>query len=115
MTEGEYDLFARKEYYRGVINYEGILGAHINRIAMYRDSDLKRYCSSIETLILMLPLELRSMSLQYLAQLGLRRGSYLGLTEEKLQRYDELWVYINEILEKNNMIFKAGSFEIGHD
>jgi len=116
MTETEYDLFTRKDYYRGVINYEGILSTHINRIASFRDQSPKKYISSIETFILMCPITIRNKGLKRLSELGLIRGRYNEKTgEDHMIMYDDLWIYVNELLEKDNLIFKTGSFEIGHD
>lgn len=116
MTDPEFDLFQRKDYYRGVINYEGILSTHINRIASFRDQAPKKYISSIETFILMCPLVIRNKGLKKISELGLIRGRYNERTgEDNIVKYDTLWMYINELLEKENMIFKTGSFDIGHD
>lgn len=115
MTDSEYDLFQRKEYYRGIINYESILATHISKMAAFRDTQPTKYCSSVETFILMCPKEIRQKGLDRLSQLGLIRNSYKEAGEDKINKYDELWIYINELLESENMIFKTGSFEIGHD
>lgn len=104
-----------RDYYRGKINYEGILGEHINHIALYRDTNTKAYCSSIETFILMCPADIRSKCFTKLKELKLQRGEYAGIKEDKLIVYDDLWIYTNELLEKSDLIFKTGSFETGHD
>jgi hypothetical protein len=109
------DLETRRDYYKGVINYEQILGTHITKMSQYRDSNLKQYCSSVETFILMCPKNIRTKSLEKLKELGLKRGVYHSITDDKLSLYDELWCYANEQLERENLIFKSGTFEIGHD
>jgi len=101
--------------YSGLINQEGILVAHINHMAVYRDSNINQYASSIETFIIMCPKNIRNEALEKLKQLGLKRGGYIKITDKDQLAYDNLWIYTNELLEKNNLIFKTGTFEIGHD
>jgi len=116
MTE-DYPLppvYSRSDY-RGALNYEGVLAGHIQKIMQYRDTDMKRYCSSVETLIIFSPRNIRTNALEKLISIGLKRGSYNGITEDKQLLYDDLLIYINELLEENNLIFKTGSFEVGHD
>ena len=103
-----------KRNYSGLINQEGILVAHIQHMAVYRDSDPNQYTSSIETFIIMCPKKVRDDAIKKMTALGLQRGGYLN-PKDKLQLYDDLWIYTNELLEKNNLIFKTGTYEIGHD
>ena len=117
MTE-EYETtptsYTRSDY-RGMLNYESILSTHIQRLMQYRDSNPKTYASSIETLIIHCPQKIRGNALKKLKQLGLTRGYYTCLTDDRMVIYDDLLIYINEQLEKHNLIFKVGKFEIGHD
>lgn len=114
MKEG-IDISVKKDYYRGIINYEQILGTHITKMSQYRDSNLKQYCSSVETYILMCPKGIRDKSMLKLKELGLTRGIYHSVTDERLSLYDDLWIFVNELLESEDLIFKTGRFEIGHD
>lgn len=101
--------------YRGMLNYEGILGGHIQKLMQYRDTDPRRYCSSIETLIIHCPRSIRTKAFKKLEDLGLRRGFYTTINESKIIIYDDLLIFINELLENANLIFKTGTFEVGHD
>lgn len=106
--------YSRSDY-RGMLNYESILSAHIQKLMQYRDSSPRSYVSSIETLIIHCPLKIRNNAFKKLRSLELTRGRYDGLSNDKLLVYDDLLIYINEQLEKNNLIFRTGKFEIGHD
>lgn len=114
---GEYedgDFVSRKEYYKGIINYEQILGSHITKMSIFRDTNLKQYCSSVETFILMTPKGIRAKCFLKLKEMGLIRGDY-STPNLKVLKYDDLWAFTNELLEKENLIFKSGVFETGHD
>jgi len=118
----DYDEAPSRSYtrgeYRGMLNYEGIIGGHITRLMQNRDTNSKLYCIGIETLIIHCPKIIRTRSLQKLIDLGLRLRCYggpSGLNDEKLLIYDDLLMYINEQLENANLIFRTGTFEIGHD
>lgn len=101
------DEFYTEEGYRGQLDAEGLLLMQMNRIAMYRDSDIKRYCSGIETIIIISPRKVREKAFTKLSELGLRRGDYNTVTMDKLILYDDLWIYVNELLEtKEKMIWK---------
>jgi len=102
----------RKEY-KGVINYEAILAAQINRMAMYRDTNLKQYASSVESFALMCPPTISTNAFKELKELKLERGSYDSMTIAKLVKYDTLWSRINDLLKKEGLIFKQSSYEIG--
>lgn len=114
MTEEEdEELRSKRAYYKGIIEIEGILGTHIVHVMQYRDKNLKQYASSIETLIIACPTGIRNKGLKKLTELGLKRCEYEGMSSNKMRLYDDLWIYINELLEESNLIFKTGSFEIG--
>jgi len=98
-------------YQRG-LDAEALLIMHMNRSAMYRDTDVKRYCSSIETLILMCPRKIRDKSFMHLKELGLERGRYGDVGEDKLVLYDDLQIFINELLEKGHMIWKTKTVKV---
>ena len=100
------DEYYVEDSYRGQLDAEGLLIMHMNRLSIYRDTDIKRYCSAIETLILVCPRNIREKAIVKLQELGLKRGQYITITEEKLITYDDLLIYINELLEKNHMIWK---------
>jgi hypothetical protein len=101
--------------YSGLINQEGILVAHINHMSVYRDSNINQYASSIETFIIMCPKNIRDEAMKKLTVLGLKRGGCMKISDKDQLAYDDLWIFTNELLEKNNLIFRTGTFEIGHD
>ena len=113
------DTYLPKGYsrsdYRGELNYEQLLTNHARDIMFYSDNDWKRYCSSVENFIKWCPEEIRDKGFIKLKELGLQRRTYKHLTPDHLVLYDNLLTYINELLEKRNIIFRTGTFEIGHD
>ena len=113
MTEEDNEGLSKREYYKGIIEIEGILGTHITHVAQYRDTNPRQYASSVETLILNSPSWIRNKGLKKLTELGLKRCDYDGMAMDKMLLYDKLWVFINVSLEESNLIFKTGSFEIG--
>lgn len=103
MTE-EYNLF--EETPRSHLDSEGLLCLQLNRMAMYRDTDTRKYCSSVETFILQCPRKIRDKGLSKLTEKGLQRGKYSTITEDKLVMYDDLYVFVSELLEKAQMIWR---------
>lgn len=102
MNDYEIESFEYKK-----LDVESLLLTHMNRIAIYRDKDKAQYCSSIETHILMCPKKIRTLGIQKLKELNLKRGDYSSITHDKFVLYDDLYIYINELLEKNKMIWKS--------
>jgi hypothetical protein len=113
MTDDELQTISKKKEYKGQINYEGILGGHLNRVASYRDMDTKRYASSVETYALMTPPGICETILEELDRLGLTRCIYDGITPDKLKLYDDLFRFINRTLAAEGLIFKISSYELG--
>jgi len=95
--------------YKNQLDAESLLLMHMNRIAIYRDTDRSRYCSGIETLILLCPRNIRDNSLTYMKEHGMNRRHPGSIPDEILIQYDDLLIYINEQLEKNKMIWKKRS------
>lgn len=119
MTDEYEDAPTRSSYargeYRGMLNYEAILSGHIQKLMQYRDTSPKNYCSSIETLIIHCPKAIRNKAFKKMESLDLQRGRYKDLTDIRLLLFDDLLIYVNELLEAANLIFRTGSFEVGHD
>ncbi|CAK0749953.1 hypothetical protein CCP3SC1AL1_1720010 [Gammaproteobacteria bacterium] len=118
MTE-EYGLppgYSKSDY-RGMFNYEGLLTTHANNMMKYSDTDKKIYCTSVETFIRWCPDEIRKKGFEKMAELGLERRGYDkgNITGDMMIQYDLLVEYVNSLLEKRNIIFRTGTFEIGHD
>jgi len=93
--------------YHNKLDVEGLLLTHMNRIAIYRDKNLTQYCSSIETHILMCPKKIRTEGFKKMKELNITRGDYSNINRDKLIQYDNLYVFVNELLEKNKMIWKT--------
>jgi hypothetical protein len=105
--------FEHASKFKSELNYELILGKQINRVALFRDINIKQYASSIDTLIIMLPEELRNNARKMQTKLGIEPSNYDGMNSEKLKKWDELWTFINLDLEDHNLIFKTSTFEVG--
>jgi hypothetical protein len=100
------DEYFVDDTFRSQLDAESLLLMHMNRIAIYRDTDMKRYCSSVETLILLCPRHIRDRGLAHMTELKLIRGMYSSITDDKRVIYDNLLIFVNEQLEKQRMIWK---------
>ena len=94
------------EAFKSQLDAEALLLMHMNRIAMFRDNNDKQYCSSIETFILLCPRYVRDKAMEHIKDLGIKRGDYSNVTMEKKLIYDDLFVFVNELLEKQRMIWR---------
>lgn len=120
MGEEDNDTFSVRDMeqamiYKDSLNYQLILGKQIDRIARFRDMNLKQYASSIDTLIIMLSKDMRGQAINKRNTLGLKAGDYDGMNIIKQSKYDELWITVNNILENNSLIFKTRSYEHGKE
>lgn len=107
----EDDVFI-DDSYKGQVDAEGLLLTHLNRVCQFRDNNLKQYCSSIETLILVCPKKVRERGLLYMDEHKLPHGEYSNITTDKLKDYDALLSFIAEQLEtKEKMIWKKRSIK----
>ena len=92
--------------FKSQLDAEALLLMHMNRIAINRDTNIKQYCSSVETLLLISPRSVRDRGFEYMNQHSIVRGRYGSITDEKVIQYDDLLIYINEQLEKQRMIWR---------
>ncbi|MBS3749752.1 MAG: hypothetical protein KGY65_07100 [Candidatus Thermoplasmatota archaeon] len=99
--------FKKSSDYKSGIDYENILAGHLANMAIYRDKNPRMYASSIETLILMCPMEIREKAQKRMQELKIGGSDYTNLTTETIRLYDELWQYISVLLERQNLIFKT--------
>jgi len=99
--------YSKQSQYKDGLNYEMILSGHLANIARYRDLNPRTYASSIETLILMCPTELREEAQKYRQELQIGNCRYTNLTPDTIRLYDKLWEYINRMLQENNLIFRT--------
>jgi len=98
-----------KRIYRQPLNYEnGVLLPLIRDIAYWRVGNPKAYGDGVLTLALVLPKDLRKKSLQ-----AWKHGNIVDLTDDGKQDIDDLFVYILELLEDNNICFPKISYDVG--
>ncbi len=100
------EYYGEEDSYKKQLDSESLLAMQLNRCAMYRDKNIKQYCSSVETLSLLCPRKIRNKILEQFKILKLIRGRYGVIDEDKLVTYDNLLIFINELLEKDKMIWK---------
>lgn len=101
MSEEEY-----LEENKSQLDAESLLLTHLNRVGVFRDIDIRRYCSSVETLILMCPRKIRDKALSHMDDEKMLRVEYENVTKDKMKKFDDLLIYVNEQLEKDRMIWK---------
>jgi len=94
--------YVKQEKYQKALDYEQLLFFQIERISKFRSNkDYEHYEISIETFIMMLPKVLRDKAMEY------KKNNDLTIDSGLVTKWDELWVFINERLEDNNLIFKT--------
>jgi|WetSurMetagenome_2_1015567.scaffolds.fasta_scaffold154193_2 hypothetical protein len=100
--------------FKDSLNYQIIIGKQINRIAIYRDVNIKQYASAIDTLIIMLdPDEIYPMVKAKREKLNLDPCNYDGMNIEKQKKYDDLWVFIHKQLKDHGLIFRTSNYDRG--
>ena len=106
----DYSTSDTKRIYKQPLNYEnGVLLPLVRDIAYWRVMNPKACQSGIQTLCLMLPKDLRNQALKFW-----NKGTiYEDLTGDGKKDFDDLLVYILELLEKNNICFPKLSFHTG--
>lgn len=103
---------ASKKIFRQPINYEnGVLLTKIRDISQWRDTDIKAYESAVVTFALLLPGDLRKKALEFW-----NHGTvHEDLTMDGKKDFDDLFVYILQLLEDHNICFPKITFQLGHD
>jgi len=97
--------FEQQDFYSKGIDYEGLLNQQTSRISYFRSTKkYEEYFSSVDTLVLMLPKELRRLALDFKKQ---NNVSYNMSSSKGVELYDSLWDYCNTLLEDNNLAFKT--------
>jgi len=99
-----------KRVYRQPLNYEnGVILPLIRDIAYWRVSNPKSYQNGVLTLCLLLPRDLRNNALKFW-----NRGTvHEDLTCDGKRDFDDLFVYVLELLEMNNICFPRISYHEG--
>jgi len=109
MSRGEQDS---KRIYRNPLNYEnGVLLPKIKDISFWRDTNIKAYESGVITLALLLPKELRKSALSFFGNDTAKED----LTNDGKKDFDDLLVFILQLLEDNNICFPKITYDVGHD
>ncbi len=98
------DVYERRNKYQKPVDYEQVLNMQMARIAQFRSNkDMEKYEESVDTLIFMLPSKLRESASEYKKKNDI---SY-DISMQGKAAYDRLWRFINEELEKYNLIFRS--------
>lgn len=101
------DETTSKRVYRQPLNYEnGVLLAKIRDISLWRDTNIKAYESGVMTLALLLPQDLRKEALGFWDHGTIHED----LTMDGKKDFDDLFVFILKLLEKNNICFPKISY-----
>jgi len=86
------------------LGYDNILMQQISRIAQYRSGkNIELYEESIDTLVLLLPKDIRDECLKQKEKLGVK----YNISTEGKELYDKYFISVNERLEQRGMIFKT--------
>ena len=99
-----------KKVFRQPLNYEnGVLLPLIRDIAYWRVTTPKAYQNGIQTLCLLLPKQLRNQALKFW-----NHGTiFEDLTCDGKKDFDDLLVYVLELLEDNNICFPTLTYKEG--
>jgi len=91
--------------YQKPLKYEEVLTIQLNRIAGFRSNrNWENYEDSIITLGFMLPLELRKLIINYQCDNEINN---IDTSRNGIKKYDMLWMYINKLLQEENLIFNT--------
>ena len=97
--------------YRQPINYEnGVLLPKLRDLSLWRDTDLKAYESGVITLALFLPKELRTEALSFFHNDTVKED----LTGDGKKDFDDILVFVLQLLEDNGIAFPRSRFDTGH-
>ena len=105
-----YDEYQRP--YKNQLPIEKLAEIQINRIMENRSKKLLEfYEESVDALIDLLPPEIEDAILEYKKN----NSIYYDLSNNGKEKYIRLFREIKTQLHKSNIVWKRGSFEIGHD
>jgi len=100
-----YEKEIRDRQYYEQLNYENILSAQINRIAIAVSANNKpNIIYTIKALVHMLPRDMRTDTFIFME----KNKIIFDTTNEGIKKWMELWAYCEELLEKGGLIFKIG-------
>ena len=103
-TDSDPAPYLFKEKYTKALDYESNLSIQMSRIATFRSTqEYRKYFSSVDTLVFMLPSEMRSKALEYKKEYNVS----MDVSNMGVERYDNYWMYINGLLEEANLIYRT--------
>ena len=105
----------RERHYRNELPAEQLLLGHMIRVAIFRDKELKKYASSLDTLVLLLPVKIKIEAKKKRKELQIVIGDYDNMNAAKQRIYDDLLDFIIQELESEDIIWKQAGFAKGHD
>ena len=99
-----------KQIYRQSLNYEdAVLLTKIRDISIWRDTNTKAYESGVLTLAMLLPKDLRGSALGWW-----KHGTgHEDLSMDGKKDFDDLFLYIMNLLEDNNICFPKVRYHEG--
>lgn len=103
----EYEIEAG---YNKIMNIDSLLLQEMNRMSIYRVTDRKQFCNSVEGFMEDCENFIRERAFDKMMELGLNRCDYdtmEGIDDEKFKLYCTLKVYTYQLLEKRGKIFRS--------
>ena len=99
-----------KLIYRQSLNYEdAVLLTKIRDISLWRDTNTKTYESGVLTLTMLLPKDLRQKTREYWKHDTI----YENLSSDGKAEFDELFLFILNLLEDHNICFPKVKYHEG--
>jgi len=99
-----------KQIYRSSLNYEdAVLLTKIRDISLWRDTNIKAYESGVLTLAMLLPKDLRKAAFDWWGN----DSQHEDLSKDGKIDFDDLLIYILEMLEDHNICFPKVRFHEG--
>jgi len=104
------DNIKSKQIYRQSLNYEdAVLLTKIRDISLWRDTNIKAYESGVLTLTMLLPQDLREMARDHWKHTTI----YENLSNDGKAEFDDLFLFILNLLETNNICFPKVKYHEG--
>lgn len=98
------EVIRDRQYYEQ-LNYENILSAQINRIAVaVSENNKPNIIYTVKAFVYMLPKDIKNHAFIFME----KNNIIFDTTKEGIKKWMELWSYCEELLEKSGLIFKIG-------
>lgn len=93
--------------YRQPLNYENaILIPKLRELSMWRDTDVKLYMSGVKTLSILLPKNLREEAMKQYNGDTIK----IDMTDDGKKDFDDLFIYILDLLYDAGLVFPRSTF-----